>query len=109
MVRNSDKPMSGTAYGKVVLHTAPDAALSRPLAIIHDGDIIELNVHERRLDIDITEEELTARLHAWRSSVSVPASDCEFLFHSRVLGADTGADFDFLVGCRGSAVGKDSN
>ncbi|MBX2884160.1 MAG: dihydroxy-acid dehydratase, partial [Granulosicoccus sp.] len=109
MVRISDARMSGTAYGTVVLHTAPEAAVGGPLAIVRDGDIIELNVPERRLHIDITEEELAARLHTWRSSVSAPESGYEFLFHSHVLGADTGADFDFLVGCRGSAVAKDSH
>ncbi|MGQ7846218.1 L-arabinonate dehydratase [Granulosicoccus sp. 3-233] len=109
MVRISDARMSGTAYGTVVLHTTPEAAAGGPLAVVRDGDIIELNVPERRLQLEITEAELAARLESWVPAVPVPASGYEHLFHTHVQGADTGADFDFLVGCRGSAVGKDSH
>lgn len=109
MVRISDARMSGTAYGTVVLHTTPEAAAGGPLAIVRDGDIIELNVPERRLRIDISDSELDARLQAWKPMTAVPVSGYEYLFHTHVQGANTGADFDFLVGCRGSAVGKDSH
>ena len=78
-------------------------------AIVRDGDIIELNVPERRLRIDISDSELDARLQAWKPMTAVPVSGYEYLFHTHVQGANTGADFDFLVGCRGSAVGKDSH
>lgn len=109
MVRISDARMSGTAYGTVVLHTTPEAAAGGPLAVVRDGDMIELNVPERRLHLDIPEGELAARLHSWAPTVSAPAGGYAHLFHTHVQGADTGADFDFLVGCRGSAVGKDSH
>jgi len=109
MVRISDARMSGTAYGTVILHTTPEAALGGPLAVVRDGDTIELNVPERRLRIDLTDEELAERMQAWKPTVGVPGSGYEQLFHLHVQGADTGADFDFLVGCRGAAVGKDSH
>lgn len=109
MVRISDARMSGTAYGTVVLHTSPEAAAGGPLAVVRDGDIIELNVPQRRLQIELSDEELAARLQAWKPTTPTPASGYEHLFHMHVQGADTGADFDFLNGCRGSAVGKDSH
>jgi len=109
MVRISDARMSGTAYGTVILHTTPEAALGGPLAVVRDGDMIELNVPERLLRIDLTDEELAARMQAWKPTVAVPGGGYEQLFHLHVQGADTGADFDFLVGCRGAAVGKDSH
>lgn len=109
MVRISDARMSGTAYGTVVLHTTPEAAAGGPLAVVRDGDMIELNVPERRLELDITAAELDARLHAWKPTTAAPSGGYEYLFHTHVQGADTGADFDFLVGCRGAAVGKDSH
>lgn len=109
MVRISDARMSGTAYGTVVLHTTPEAAAGGPLAVVQDGDIIELNVPERRLQLEISDAELAARLQAWGPTTPTPASGYEHLFHTHVQGADTGADFDFLVGCRGAAVGKDSH
>jgi dihydroxy-acid dehydratase len=109
MVRISDARMSGTAYGTVVLHTSPEAAVGGPLAIVRTGDIIELDVPARRLHLDIPPAELEARLAAFRPSVPVPESGYARLFHESVQGADTGADFGFLKGCRGRAVGKDSH
>ncbi len=109
MVRISDARMSGTAYGTVVLHTAPEAAAGGPLAIVRDGDMIELDVHGRRLHLDISDAELSARLAAWTPAHDLPESGYAKMFHDHVEGADTGADFDFLKGCRGSAVGKDSH
>lgn len=109
MIRISDARMSGTAYGTVVLHTAPEAAAGGPLAVVRSGDVIELDVPNRRLHLEVSNEELRLRLEAWKPSHVVPESGYARLFHDHVQGADTGADFDFLVGCRGSAVPKDSH
>ena len=109
MVRISDARMSGTAYGTVVLHTSPEAAAVGPLAVVRDGDMIELDVPNRRLHLDIPDEELATRLAAWRPSHDLPASGYAWLHQAHVEGADTGADLDFLKGCRGNAVGKDSH
>ena len=109
MVRISDARMSGTAYGTVVLHTAPEAAAGGPLAVVQSGDMIELDVPNRRLHLDIPEAELAARLAAWRPLPDQPTSGYAWLHQQHVMGADTGADMDFLKGCRGNAVGKDSH
>lgn len=109
MVRISDARMSGTAYGTVVLHTTPEAAAGGPLAVVQNGDMISLDVPNRRLNIEISDEELSARLANWQSSVEQPNGGYAQLFHDHIEGADTGADFDFLKGCRGSPVGKDSH
>ena len=113
MVRISDARMSGTAFGTVVLHTSPEAAVGGPLAVVQDGDIIELDVAGRRIHLDITDEELASRMAAWTAEKSGanprPESGYAMLYHDRVMGADTGADFDFLVGYRGNAVGKEAH
>ncbi len=109
MVRISDARMSGTAYGTVVLHTSPEAARGGPLAVVRSGDFIELDVANRRLHLDIPDEELAARLAAWKPPVEPPASGYAKLYHDHVQGADKGADMDFLVGCRGNAVARESH
>ena len=113
MVRISDARMSGTAFGTVVLHTTPEAARGGPLAVVQDGDMIELDVEARRLHLDISDAELEARLAKWTAEASGanprPESGYAMLYHDRVMGADTGADFDFLVGHRGNAVGKEAH
>ncbi|MEY1557199.1 L-arabinonate dehydratase [Yoonia sp. R2331] len=113
MVRISDARMSGTAFGTVVLHTSPEAAVGGPLAVVQSGDMIELDVPNRKLHLDIPDAELAARMEAWQveNSGANPRPDGGYaqLYHDRVLGADTGADFDFLVGCRGNAVGKEAH
>jgi L-arabonate dehydrase len=109
MVRISDARMSGTAYGTVVLHTSPEAAAGGPLAVVRSGDMIELDVAGRRLHLDIPDAELKARLAAWKPAVESPLGGYAHLFHAHVEGADTGADFDFLKGCRGNAVGRESH
>ncbi|WJS86997.1 L-arabinonate dehydratase [Paracoccus sp. TOH] len=109
MVRISDARMSGTAYGTVVLHTSPEAAAGGPLAVVRDGDMIELDVPNRRLHLDISDAELAERLAAWRPLPDQPASGYAWLHQVHVMGADTGADLDFLRGCRGNPVGKDSH
>ena len=109
MVRISDARMSGTAYGTVVLHTAPEAAAGGPLAVVRDGDMIELDVPNRRLHLDISDAELAERLAAWNPLPDQPAGGYAWLHQAHVMGADTGADLDFLRGCRGNPVGKDSH
>lgn len=109
MVRISDARMSGTAYGTVVLHTSPEAARGGPLAVVRTGDMIDLDVPNRRLHLDITDEELAARLADWTPRVERPNGGWAQLYHDHVQGADTGADMDFLVGCRGKAVGRESH
>ena len=109
MVRISDARMSGTAYGTVVLHTSPEAAAGGPLAVVQNGDMIELDVPNRRLHLDISDAELAARLARWQPLPDQPASGYAWLHQAHVMGADTGADLDFLRGCRGNPVGKDAH
>ncbi|CAN7425161.1 L-arabinonate dehydratase [Pararhizobium sp. LjRoot255] len=109
MVRISDARMSGTAYGTVVLHTSPEAAVGGPLAVVKNGDMIEMDVPNRRLHLDISAEELARRLAEWQPNHDLPASGYAWLHQQHVEGADTGADLDFLKGCRGNAVGRDSH
>ncbi len=109
MVRISDARMSGTAYGTVVLHTSPEAAAGGPLAVVQNGDFIELDVPNRRLHLDISDADLRARLAKWAPRTAPPESGYAFLHNAHVMGADTGADLDFLHGCRGAPVGKDSH
>ncbi|MFM8864640.1 MAG: dihydroxy-acid dehydratase, partial [Limnohabitans sp.] len=109
MVRISDARMSGTAYGTVVLHTAPEAAAGGPLAIVQNGDMIELNVPERKLQLLISDEELKARLAKWTPPEPPLQSGYWKLYIDHVLQADEGADLDFLVGQRGAFVPKDNH
>lgn len=109
MVRISDARMSGTAYGTVVLHTSPEAAVGGPLAIVRTGDMIEIDVANRRLHLEISDEDMASRLAEWTPPVAQPDSGYAKLFHMHVEGADQGADFDFLKGCRGRAVPRDSH
>jgi dihydroxy-acid dehydratase len=109
MVRISDARMSGTAYGTVVLHVAPEAAAGGPLAVVRDGDMIELDVPGRRLHLDIAPQDLARRLAAWSPRHPRAASGYAWLHQQHVQGADTGADLDFLTGSRGAAVGRESH
>jgi dihydroxy-acid dehydratase len=109
MVRISDARMSGTAYGTVVLHTAPEAAAGGPLAVVQNGDMIELNVPERRLQLLISDEELARRLVSWKAPEPPLSSGYWKLYVDHVLQADEGADLDFLVGQRGAFVPKDNH
>ena len=109
MVRISDARMSGTAYGTVVLHTSPEAAAGGPLAVVQNGDMIELDVPNRRLHLEVSDAELAARLAAWSPRVAPPDSGYAMMHHQHVMGADKGADLDFLRGNRGAPVGKDSH
>jgi dihydroxy-acid dehydratase len=109
MVRISDARMSGTAYGTVVLHVCPEAALGGPLALVRDGDWIELDVEARRLHLDVVEGELARRRAEWIAPRPVFQSGYQSLYVQHVLQADRGADFDFLVGCRGHDVQRESH
>ncbi|WGS54932.1 dihydroxy-acid dehydratase (plasmid) [Paraburkholderia sp. D15] len=112
MVRISDARMSGTAYGTVVLHVAPEARAGGPLAVVEEGDWIELDSFAGRLHLDISDAELSARLARWsRESMDVDGftSGYRKLYVDHVLQADQGCDFDFLVGCRGADVPRHSH
>jgi L-arabonate dehydrase len=109
MVRISDARMSGTAYGTVVLHICPEAAAGGPLALVHDGDIIELDVQARRLHLAVSEEELARRRASWRPPDLGLKSGYQKLYIDHVMQADKGADLDFLVGCRGHTVPRESH
>ena len=109
MIRISDARMSGTAYGTVILHTSPEAAAGGPLAVVKNGDMIEVDVPARRVHLDITDAELQARLADWKPTHERPESGYAWLHQQHVQGADTGADLDFLKGCRGAPVGRDSH
>lgn len=108
MVRISDARMSGTAYGTVVLHTAPEAAAGGPLALVRDGDLIELDVKGRRLELLVSDDELERRRAEWVPPPP-PAGGYASLYVERVLQADEGCDFDFLVGRRGAGVPRHSH
>ena len=109
MVRISDARMSGTAYGTVVLHTAPEAAVGGPLALVQNGDPIELDVEARRLHLDVPETELATRKKAWKPPETVYNRGYGRLYLEHVLQADRGVDFDFLVGGSGAAVARESH
>jgi L-arabonate dehydrase len=110
MVRISDARMSGTAYGTVVLHVAPEAAAGGPLAIVQDGDWIELDCANGRLRLEVSDAEIAARGER-RASAAVTAKGGGYrqLYIEHVLQADEGCDFDFLLGCRGAEVPKHSH
>jgi dihydroxy-acid dehydratase len=108
MVRISDARMSGTAYGTVVLHVAPEAAAGGPLALVREGDMIELDVPNRRLHLDVSEQELEERRKAWVPP-AIPESGYQSLYIKNVLQADEGADFNFLVGRRGAGIPRNSH
>ena len=109
MVRISDARMSGTAYGTVILHTAPEAAAGGPLALVRTGDVIEVDVANRRIHVDVSDDEIARRKAAWKPLP--PHSDRGWvkLYCDTVLQADRGVDLDFLVGKSGAPVGKESH
>jgi dihydroxy-acid dehydratase len=111
MVRICDGRMSGTAYGTVILHVAPEAAAGGPLGLVKDGDIIELDVTKRSLNIDITAEELALRTPSdfMINTFAKPVRGWERLYIDHVMQADRGADFDFLFGASGSSVPRESH
>jgi dihydroxy-acid dehydratase len=111
MVRICDGRMSGTAYGTVVLHVSPEAAIGGPLALVRDGDYIVLDVPARRLDLDVTADELAARSApvSETSAFAAPRRGWERLYVDHVTQAHLGADLDFLVGSSGSIVSRESH
>ena len=111
MVRICDGRMSGTAYGTVVLHVSPEAAAGGPLGLIRTGDVIVLDVAARRLDVELSAEDLAARVPADSATdaFAAPTRGWERLYVDTVLQADTGADLDFLVGSSGDAVSRESH
>ncbi len=108
MVRISDARMSGTAYGTVVLHTSPEAAAGGPLALVRDGDMIDLDVPGRRLHLEVAPEELARRRAEWQAP-ELPSRGWYRLYVQHVQQAHLGADLDFLVGGSGAAVPRDSH
>jgi dihydroxy-acid dehydratase len=111
MVRVCDGRMSGTAYGTVVLHVAPEAAAGGPLDRVRTGDWVTLDVQERRIDVDVPPEELDSRppSPALLAGLARPRRGWERLYVDTVMGADTGADLDFLVGSSGDRVSRESH
>lgn len=104
MIRISDGRMSGTAFGTVVLHVAPESAVGGALALVQNGDMVELDVPNRRLHLDVSEEELARRREAWQARPPAMERGYVHLYLTHVQQADTGADFDFLVGKSGAFV-----
>jgi L-arabonate dehydrase len=109
MVRVSDARMSGTAYGTVVLHVSPEAAAGGVLGIVQNGDMIDLNVAERRLDLDISEFEINRRRETWKPPPPPSERGYAKLYYDHVMQADRGADFDFLVGGSDALVPRESH
>jgi dihydroxy-acid dehydratase len=111
MLRISDARMSGTAFGAVVLHVAPESAAGGPLAMVRDGDEILLDGPNRRLELLVSPEELAARTGAWRQNRPPPQYSRGYyqLYVQHVMQADQGCDLDFLVGASGSVVDRESH
>jgi len=111
MVRICDGRMSGTAYGTVVLHVAPESAAGGPLSKIQSGDIIELDVSARTLNVKLSESELAARLvsPSTENAYASPDRGWQKIYIDHVMQADTGADLDFLIGSSGSDVTRESH
>ena len=105
----SDGRMSGTAYGTVVLHVAPEAAVGGPLALVETGDEIELDVPGRSLTLHVEDDELARRRERWRAPAPAESRGWTRLYTEHVLQADHGADLDFLVGAGGAEVPRESH
>jgi dihydroxy-acid dehydratase len=109
MVRICDGRMSGTAYGAVVLHVAPEAAAGGPLALVQTGDWITLDTPARTLTLEVAPEELARRRAAWQPPAPHASRGWTRLYTDHVLQASSGADLDFLVGASGHAVPRESH
>ena len=109
MVRICDGRMSGTGYGTVVLHVAPESAVGGPLAFVRTGDTVTLDVAARTLTLDVDVDELERRRAAWKPPEPAHGTGYGWLYTQHVLQADRGADFDFLVGSRGAGVPRESH
>jgi len=109
MVRVSDARMSGTAYGTVVLHVTPEAAAGGPLALVQNGDMVELDVEARKLHLHVSDEELERRRASWQAPKAPADRGWVKLYVDHVQQANLGADLDFLVGKSGSGIPKDNH
>jgi dihydroxy-acid dehydratase len=109
MVRISDARMSGTAYGTVVLHVAPEAAAGGVLALVRENDIIELDVNARRLNLAVDESEIRRRRAAWKPPEPTFGRGYVKLYYDHVMQANRGADLDFLVGASGAEIPRESH
>ena len=109
MVRISDARMSGTAYGTVVLHVAPEAAAGGPLALVENGDVVELDVARRKLHLHVDDATLAKRRAKWKAPTPPLSRGYWKLYLDHVQGADQGADLDFLVGSSGPMIPRDNH
>ena len=109
MVRISDGRMSGTAYGTAVLHVSPESAIGGNLALVENGDMIELDVPQRKLHLHVSDEVLAERKAKWIAPKPAASRGYVSLYIKHVEGADKGADLDFLKGSSGSTVTRDSH
>jgi L-arabonate dehydrase len=109
LVRISDARMSGTAYGTVVLHVSPESATGGTLAVVENGDEIELDIDTRKLELRVSDDELNRRRAAWKPEPVTWSGGYQRLYIDHVLQADQGADLDFLVGCRGAGIPRESH
>ncbi len=107
MVRISDGRMSGTAYGTVVLHVSPESSIGGNLALVQNGDMIELDVPNRKLNLEVSEQELKKRREKWMPPKPIAERGYVKLFIEHVEQAEKGCDFDFLIGGSGSEVSRD--
>jgi len=107
MIRISDGRMSGTAAGTVILHVSPESAIGGTLALVQNGDMIELDVEQRKLHLDITDEELAKRKAAWLAPAPMAARGYVKFYIDHVQQAHLGADLDVLQGGSGSEVTRD--
>jgi len=109
MVRISDARMSGTAYGTVVLHVSPEATAGGVLALVENGDLIELDVAKGKIELLVSPKELKKRKAKWKAPKPPLERGYWRLYFDHVLQADKGADLDFLVGKSGSFVPRDNH
>ena len=109
MIRISDARMSGTAYGTVILHTSPEAAVKGPLAAVQNGDMIEVDVVNGKLNLDVSEDIINDRLQNYEPVLPDIQGGYQKMYVDHVMQADKGADLDFLVGKRGSEVKRHSH
>ena len=109
MVRISDGRMSGTAYGTTILHVSPESAIGGNLALVQNGDMIELDVEQRKIHLDVSDAELEKRRANWKPPKAAATRGYVSMYIKHVTGADKGADLDFLQGSSGSVVTRDSH
>ena len=109
MIRISDARMSGTAYGTVILHTAPEAAVKGPLAAVQNVDLIEIDVNQGTMNLSVDEETIKNRLDNYNPILPEISGGYQKMYIDHVMQADKGADLDFLIGKRGAEVKRHSH